>query len=70
MAAKKQTGFVGLPEITIVDVVAKTPDGKVYIFDMYFGEWLKIKKKPGVVYTAFQKGFSNYPDAIRTEYKK
>lgn len=66
---KKQSDFVQLPLDTAIDVVAKTTDGKVYIFEMSFGQWLKINKKPGVHYSAYQKGFASFPGAIRTTYK-
>lgn len=60
--------YVQLPLDTQIDVVAVTTD-KTYIFEMSFGKWLRIEKKPGVRYSAFQKGFAQFPEAIRTEYK-
>lgn len=53
-----------------VDVVAILPTGKTYIFEMKIKQWLTMKKKPGVQYSAFQKGFAQFKDAIRTEYNR
>lgn len=66
---KSASAYVSLPYDTAIDVVAVTTDGTEYIFEMSFGQWLKINKKPGVRYSSFQKGFAQFPNAIRTEYK-
>lgn len=65
---KSAANYVELPRDTVIDVVAHTPGGKVYIFEMLFGSWLKMPKKPGFKYSAYQKGFASFPDAIRTNY--
>lgn len=65
---KTAAAFVQLPLNTIIDIVAVTKD-QTYIFEMSYGDWLRIKKKPGVKYLAFQKGYAAFPGAIRTEYK-
>ena len=65
---KTQAAFVQLPLDTAIDVVAFARDGKTYIFELSFGQWLKMDKKPGVRYSAYQKGFAQIPDAIRTNY--
>ncbi len=53
--AKK--GFT-LPETELVEVVAYNKD-KTITKTMTFGEWLKLKKKPGWYYVAYQIGFRN-----------
>lgn len=65
---RAQTAYVQLPLDTAIDVVAEATDGKTYIFELSFGQWLKINKKPGVRYSAYQKGFAQIPGAIRTTY--
>lgn len=65
---KAKTDYVQLPLDTTIDVVAFARDGKTYIFELSFGQWLKMDKKPGVQYSAYQKGFAQIPDAIRTNY--
>lgn len=67
-AKKTSANFTMLPLDTTIDVVAVTTD-KTYIFEMSFGKWLRIERKPGVRYSAFQKGFAQFPEAVRTEYK-
>lgn len=67
--AKAPAEFNIIPLDTMIEVVAIMPDEKVYIFDMTVGQWKKMKKKAGVFYYSYQKGFSKFPDAIRTEYK-
>lgn len=69
MAKAKAPEYSAIPHNTTIEVVALVPDGKVYIFDVPLHKWQTLKKKPGVVYYAFQKGFSSFKDAIRTEYK-
>ena len=64
---KPATEYTILPHNTTIDVVAITQD-KTYIFAMSFGDWLKIKKKPGVQYIAYQQGAAQFPEAIRTDY--
>lgn len=70
MAKAKDTEFNILPQNTTIEAVAIMPDGVVYIFDLTISQWKRLKKKPGVVYYSFQKGFSSFKDAIRTEYKE
>jgi len=69
MAKAKPTEYSVLPYDTIIEVVAVVTDGSVYIFDVTLHKWQTLKKKPGVHYYPFQKGFSSFKDAIRTEYK-
>ena len=52
----KQNSFLGLPEETIIDVVA-TKGEKVYVQTMTLGQSKFIKKKAGWSYKNFQKGF-------------
>lgn len=68
--AKRQTGNYQLPPGTVIEVVAYTPDDKSYIFEITFGEWLTMKRKPGVYYRAFEKGYYSARDAIRVDYYK
>jgi hypothetical protein len=68
-AKKKVSDFEILPSNTTIEVVAITQD-KTYIFDMTIEQWRKITKKPGVQYLSYQKGFSKFKDAVRTEYFK
>lgn len=70
MAKAKPTEYSALPYDTIIEVVAVALDGKAYIFDITIQKWQKMKKKPGVHYYPFQKGFSSFKDVIRTEYKE
>lgn len=70
MAKAKPTEYSVLPHDTTIEVVAIIPDGTVYIFDVTILKWQKMKKKPGVYYYPFQKGFSSFKDAIRTDYKE
>lgn len=65
---KPASDYHAIPNDARIDVVAITQD-KTYIFEMAFGQWLKIHKKEGVQYIAYQKGAAQFPDAIRTEYK-
>jgi hypothetical protein len=69
-AAKKPADFEILPSNTTIEVVAIIPDGTAYIFDLTIADWRNIKKKPGVQYLSFQKGFSQFKEAIRTDYFK
>lgn len=69
MAKAKSVEFTSIPSDTIIEVVAVIPDGSVYIFDMTHHKWQTMKKKTGVHYYPFQKGFSSFKGAIRTEYK-
>lgn len=69
MAKAKPTEYMALSYDTIIEVVAIMPDGIIYIFDLNILKWVAFKKKPGVIYYPFQKGFSSFKDAIRTEYK-
>lgn len=66
---KPATEYTTLQLNTTVDVVAITQD-KTYIFAMSYGQWLKINKKPGVQYIAYQEGAAQFPEAIRTDYFK
>lgn len=65
---KKSVDYQLLPNSTIIECVAVTADGTEYIFDITFGQWMTIKKKPGVQYFPFQKGFAQFRNAIRTTY--
>jgi hypothetical protein len=69
-AAKKPADFEILPTNTTIEVVAITGDGTTYIFDMTIQQWRGITKKPGVQYLSYQKGFSQFKEAIRTDYFK
>lgn len=53
-----------LPLDTIIDVIAQKDDVTI-IKEMSFGQWLVLEKKDGFRYSAFQKGFAQFPDAIR-----
>lgn len=66
---KPASDYHAIPNDARIDVVAITPD-KTYIFEMAFGDWLRIKKKEGVQYIAYQLGAAQFPEAIRTEYKQ
>lgn len=72
--AKRQSTYQGLPPETIIEVVAISnfaqPNEKNYIFEIKFGDWLTMKRKPGVYYRAYEKGFTNPRDAIRIDYYK
>lgn len=70
-AAKKQAAdYEILPSNTTIEVVAITKDGTTYIFDFTIQQFKGITKKTGVQYLSFQKGFSQFKNAIRTEYFK
>ena len=70
--AKRQSTYQGLPPETVIEVVAisnfATPEEKSFIFDIKFGDWLTMKKKPGIYYRAYEKGFYSPRDAIRIDY--
>lgn len=68
--AKRKTEPNLFPPETIIEVISITQNGSVFIFDIKFKDWLTIKKKTGVVYTAYQKGYSSYSNAVRLDYYK
>ena len=60
MAKKQQSGTVSLlPESTIIEVI-RTKGTEAVKKEMTYGEWITMKKLPGYIYSAFQKGFSQY----------
>lgn len=57
---KKQSYTYDLPPETIIEVV-RTKKGEVPVVkEMTYREWKELKRQPGYVYKAYQKGFSCY----------
>lgn len=59
----KNKKFIELPDLTIIEVIAKNGN-KVYKQEMTYGDAKNIKKKKGFSYSFFQLGFSSYKNVI------
>jgi hypothetical protein len=59
--AKRQstTAFLGLAPETMIEVIAER-QGKYYLSEMSYREWLVLKRKSGFSYRAYQKGFHQF----------
>ena len=61
MAKKQQSGpsSFALFDSTVIEVI-RTKGDEVVKKEMTLGEWRNYEKLPGYVYSAFQKGYSQY----------
>lgn len=69
MTKKTTKDFQLIPDDTIIEIIAKG-GGKVFIFDIRYKDYLKMERKKGYTYQAYEKGRSAYKEAIRMEYYK
>ncbi len=60
----KQQNFIGLPNETLIDVVAikKTENNieSITVAEMTLQSWHKLKRKPEFTYIAYQKDYHSY----------